>query len=109
MAVARNKVRMEQRRRLRSGKYDIRRERPIDDVYFVGDGSGIHDPGPRPSEVAIVRERWDTMLAQQSPRSRRIVELRLAGRTYQEIGQELGIDERTVRREVERMLQEHGA
>jgi RNA polymerase sigma factor (sigma-70 family) len=108
MAVARNKVRMENRRHLRSAKNDVRRERSID-AYYVGEDEGIHDRGPRPSEVAIVRERWNTLLAQQTPRSRQVVEMRLAGRTYEEIGRNLGIDERTARRVVERLLQEHGA
>lgn len=109
MAVARNKVRMENRRRLRTPKYDVRRERPLEDACFIGDGDGTHDRGPRPSEVAIVRERWNALLAQQTPRSRQVVEMRLAGRTYEEIGRQLGIDERTARRVVEKLLQEHGA
>ena len=109
VTVARNKVGIENRRRMRLAKYDINRERPLDEAYFVGDGKGIHDRGPRPSEVAIVRERWNTLLDRQSPLSRQIVECRLSGMTYDEIAAELSISERTARRVLERLLAEHCA
>jgi RNA polymerase sigma-70 factor (ECF subfamily) len=109
VTVARNKVLMEHRRRTRMAKYDINRERSLDEAYYVGEGEGIEHPGPRPSEVAIVRERWNTLMERQSPLSRRVVELRLAGMTYDEIANELSISERTARRVVDRLLSEHSA
>jgi hypothetical protein len=81
----------------------------LDEAYFVGDGEGIYDRGPRPSEVAIVRERWNTLMERQSPLSRQIVELRLSGMTYEEVAAQLSINERTARRVVERLLAEHSA
>ena len=50
-----------------------------------------------PSAIAIARERWHSMLHCQSERDKRVVRLRMSGAIYVEIGNQLGLDERTVR------------
>jgi DNA-directed RNA polymerase specialized sigma24 family protein len=95
--MARNKVGMESRRRFQTEKYDVNREQVL-----TGGPSGlaaeIPGPAPAPVDVAIAREQWERMLQGQPTHYRRIVQLRLQGRTNQEIADTLNLDERTVRR-----------
>lgn len=96
VTMARNKVVDESRRRLKYQKHNIGRERPLADVA---------EPPRRqdtPSQIASARERWAGWLREQSERNRRVVELRMSGMTYDEIGQRLGMHERTVRQVVAR-------
>ncbi len=60
---------------------------------------------PAPSQFAIARERWKQLVARQNERNRRILELRIAGNTYDEIADEVGVSERTVRRVVHQTLE----
>jgi hypothetical protein len=55
--------------------------------------------------VAIFRERWDRLVSGQSSSVRRIVEMRFAGATYNEIADELHIHERTARKAIEKLVQ----
>jgi RNA polymerase sigma-70 factor (ECF subfamily) len=100
--IARNKVIDEGRRRLGTKKYDVTRERPIDDSRLEPDA--IAATGPTPSEVAIARETWDRLIAGQSTQHQRVVELRFSGSTFPEIAEEVGIHERTARKVIERLL-----
>ncbi len=67
------------------------------------------DPQGTASQVAIARERWNRMLAEEPPLSKQMLELRLAGGTYTEIAQQLGINEKTVRRTIARLLEREAA
>jgi DNA-binding CsgD family transcriptional regulator len=49
------------------------------------------------------------MLAEEPPLSKQMLELRLAGGTYTEIAQQLGINEKTVRRTIARLLEREAA
>ena len=103
VAVAQNKVRMESRRRLRTHKYDVRREQPLDPS--AERRSDVPGRQPAPIDIAIAREQWDRLLQGQPDQYRQIVRLRLQGHTYQAIGEALHLDERTVRRFFKRLLE----
>jgi RNA polymerase sigma factor (sigma-70 family) len=59
-------------------------------------------PTPTPSQVVLAREQWDRLLQGQPPHSRHILLLLRQGHTVQEVARELGVNERTVRRVVDR-------
>lgn len=94
--VASNKVVDECRRRLGTKKADVRRETPIHN----DEGEEVPVPGrePTPSQVAIGREQLGQMMDEVPPEYQKILQLRAAGETHQEIAHRLGVNERTVRR-----------
>jgi RNA polymerase sigma factor (sigma-70 family) len=96
MTIARNKVGMEIRRRLQTEKYNLNREQSLNEPSIVN--RHITDPRPMPIDVAIAREQWNHFLSGQPNHYREIIKLRLQGRTHQDIAHLLKIDERTVRR-----------
>lgn len=91
MTVARNKVVDESRRRHNA----MRNLPPEDETPQRADATRA--PQPTPSQIAMARERWESMMNGHTERNRRIVQLRMSGATYLEIGQTLGIHERTAR------------
>lgn len=103
--MARNKVGMEIRRRMQTEKYNLARERSLDDLPEQG-GEEPSGDEPPPMGVAIAREQWDRMMANQPAHYRRIVQMRLEGHTYQEIADTLDLAESTVRRFVKRLFRE---
>jgi len=104
--MARNKVGMEARRRLMTDKYNLNRERPLDASGPAGAAREIAGSQPTPADVAIARELWDSMLRDQPEHYRRIIELRLQGRTHQEIADTLHLAQSTVRRFLKRLFRE---
>ncbi len=100
VALARNKIVDELRKRRYTLKHDIGREVSIQEVAE----SQLTAPDPRPSEWATAKERWQTMMAAETELNQRIVRLRIAGYTYDEIAGELEISERTARRTIRRIL-----
>lgn len=100
--LAKFKVLTEVRRRLQTEKYDVKRE----DVSGASHTSPDENSGPLPtaSAVAIAKERWDQLLADEPEQVKRIVELRLQGTTYNEIADNLHIHERTARKTIKRLL-----
>ena len=52
----------------------------------------------------MAREQWNRLIAAQPDRNRRIISLRLQGLTYQDIAASLNIAECTVRRFLNRLL-----
>jgi RNA polymerase sigma factor (sigma-70 family) len=103
LGMAKNKLAHEHRRRLQTQKHDLRREQPV-----ISEDEN-HSPGsncPRPSQIAQARELWNSLIAGESEQNQGIVKLRLAGMTYEEIGSQLGINERTARRVIDRLSKE---
>jgi RNA polymerase sigma factor (sigma-70 family) len=100
VAMARNKVGLETRRRLSTRKYDVRREQPFDQL--CSDNTACQQPAP--IDVLIAREQWDQMLKGQPAHCRQIIHLRLQGHTCQEIGKTVHVAERTVRRFLKKLL-----
>ncbi|MGA2257600.1 MAG: sigma-70 family RNA polymerase sigma factor [Thermoguttaceae bacterium] len=100
--MARNKVGMEIRRRLRSAKYDVKREESLDVYAEELDRSASRDSDP--FEVAVAREQWNRLIAGQPHRYRQIISLRLQGVTIHDIAASLDMAESTVRRFLDRLL-----
>jgi RNA polymerase sigma-70 factor, ECF subfamily len=94
--MAQNKVVDECRRRLQTQKTNLQRERSIS--AEASEEIVLRSREPAPSQVAIRNERWERMLNGLPEQYRRILELRAAGETQEEIAGRLGISERTVRR-----------
>ncbi len=102
IGVVKNKVAQEHRRLTRTRKYDVGREEPL----YVRRGDRevpreVSAPDPTPSEYAQADDRLDQLTRGRTPQEIRVVDLRLAGLTFDEIAVELGIHEKAVRRVIE--------
>lgn len=91
----------------RNVEREVRFEQLGRDVRFdpqEPDG-GPHLPSrdPTPSAVAICREEWERIVEDQPELVRRIVELRYAGSTFEEIAAALQIHERSARKIIDRL------
>jgi len=106
--MAMNKLREEARRRLRLQKYDVRRERNVDNLP-AEDRDGLHARGPSPVDIAAAREQWQRIVDTQPERYREIVEMRLQGFTFPEIAESLGIAESTARRAIRKLVRRFAA
>jgi RNA polymerase sigma-70 factor (ECF subfamily) len=102
ISVARNKIRIESRRQT-ADKCDARREEDFGGTH-ESDVDHLLDQGPAPTEVVMARDEWDRVLQGQPAVYRRIVELRLQGYTYQEIGEDLHLHKGIVLRILQRLL-----
>ncbi|MCE5268293.1 MAG: sigma-70 family RNA polymerase sigma factor [Planctomycetaceae bacterium] len=102
IAMARNKVGMEVRRRIASQKYDVAHERSLDELHE--NGHEMTSKEPNPIDVAVAREKWKQLLESQPQRYREIIPLRLQGLTCQGIAERLHVDQRTVRRLLKKLL-----
>jgi RNA polymerase sigma factor (sigma-70 family) len=105
IAMARNKVGMEVRRRLISEMHGVEHEQSLDQLQADGDVD-VPSRQPAPVDVAIAREEWDRLLDEQPRRYRRILQLRLQGHTYESIAKVVDMDECTVRRYFQRLVQD---
>ena len=65
----------------------------------------VPDARAGPVELSIARERFERLLKGQPEKNRRIIQLRLEGRTQADIARSLGIAEITVRRTLKMLLQ----
>ncbi|HUT09618.1 MAG TPA: sigma-70 family RNA polymerase sigma factor [Thermoguttaceae bacterium] len=107
-AMARNKVGMEVRRRLMTEKYNVNRERSLNEPALQVEAERVASH-VSPEETAIARERWNQLLEGQPQHYRQIIRLRLEGRTYQDIADSLHLAESTVRRFLKKLFREMAA
>ena len=89
----------ENRRRLEYQRHNVKHELSLE---------VNSDPTPgrkqdTPSAIAIAKERWESLMDEQPERNREVVELRISGATFAEIGEKLGIDESTARRVISKL------
>lgn len=112
--IARNKV-IDKHRHFTTKKKDVRIEASELDLREDSQRplglppafeSNLFNSEPSPSHAVMVREQWQRVLDRGSTRDHEIIELRLKGRSYSEIAEQLEIDERTVQRSVSRMVAE---
>jgi len=95
--AARNKV-IDEYRRAATQKHDVHRERRLGTAGHVERHLA---PGDTPSQLAQAHETYDR-LRDLLPEDRRVIlELKAAGHTCKEIGDRLGVSERTVQRVLE--------
>jgi len=100
--VASNMVIEEVRRRLRSEKYNLRHEYPLESAaeYSAWNTNSMM---PTPSQFAVAKETWENLLQRQPKPYQRILELRRMGHTNVEIAERLGINEKTIRRVLQKL------
>ncbi len=103
--MARNKVLMAVRQRCQLQKYNVDREHSLDGSAAYA-AHGVAGPDPTPSQLAVAQEKWDQLLKGHPPRYQRILILLRQGHTQVQISQQLGIDERSVRRIIRKLLPE---
>jgi len=100
--MARNKVVDEERRRLS----DNNRYRATGEQFLGEHDSEVAERrSDTPSQCAIARERLQLLESTDSEQEREIMKLRMRGLSYIEIAARLGINERTVRKIVDRLLE----
>jgi RNA polymerase sigma factor (sigma-70 family) len=110
--VAKNKV-IDKARYYKTQKCDVMRELRLDEgVNSRGGADEKHASGPlysrdpTPSKHASFRERLNMTISQATERDRQIFSLRLKGCTFDSIGQQLKIDEKTARRAVNALAEQ---
>ena len=98
--LAQNKVVDAVRQRLNSKKYNVNRE------HSLRGGPARHRASDEPTaeEIAIAREEWERFFRHEPAHYRQMIELLLAGHGREEVAQHLGLNERTVRRVVHKLL-----
>jgi RNA polymerase sigma-70 factor (ECF subfamily) len=100
-AVARHKVIVEYRRRIKLAKYNVTHEQSLDASEM--EQRRVDPEQSTPSQIAIAREQWEKYLRDQPERDRTILQMRIGGATFLEISQQLGIHERTARKVIARL------
>jgi RNA polymerase sigma factor (sigma-70 family) len=100
-AIAKHKTIDEVRRRLHTRKRVIYREVAW---HRCGEArlAAVHKRLPEPMEAAEAKEAWSRLARGRSERSVQIFEMRRGGASHVEIAQHLGVNERTVRRVLDR-------
>jgi len=66
----------------------------------------VVDRDPSPSQTIAVRDAWQRVVDNSSPRDQLIIAMRIEGMDYQSIAKSLSIDKKTVQRAVGRMVRE---
>lgn len=100
--VVRNKVHEQHRRLTRTAKYNVGREERL----YISRGDrevprDVASPDPSPSETAQASDRLAQLVAGFGPREIEVLTLRRQGLTQAEIAQQIGMNERSVRRIIE--------
>src|SRR4029079_619270 len=110
--ATRNKV-VDKTRHFHTQKNDIAREERLPD-HLISlkqapvrvQRSALYARDLSPSTSANLRERWNQILSTLSDRDRKIVQLRLEGRTFDEISETLEINQATARRAIQRLIEQ---
>ena len=100
--VAGNKVIDEVRRRLMGQKFNVNRECSFDEAERSFEQT-LPGKSPTPSQFAVAREQIDRLMDGRPEKHRMIVELRAAGLTYKDIARQIDMNERNVRKVIERI------
>ncbi len=99
--MARNKV-VEVTRRRNGRKTGTNREQSLDGSARL-EAAGLTDDTPPPTELAVASEQWDRLVQGRPFHHVRMLEMRRQGYTNAEIAAALGVNERTVRRLLEKL------
>jgi RNA polymerase sigma factor (sigma-70 family) len=100
--MAQNKVIEAYRQRVKTKKRDARKERPLPDSA-CGDGNAAIARQPTPSQVVSAQEQFDRLMERVPPEYQRILAMLKLGFTHREIANELKLNEKTVRRVLQRL------
>jgi len=110
--ATRNKV-VDKTRHFHTQKNDIGREERLPD-HLISlkqapvrvQRSALYARELSPSTSANLRERWTQIVSKLSDRDRKIFQLRLEGRTIDEISEKLEINQATARRAIQRLIEQ---
>jgi RNA polymerase sigma factor (sigma-70 family) len=102
VTLAQNKVIEVVRQRMKTQKYNINREKPLEAASPDAAGA-VASRDPTPSQVAIANDEWRRLLAELPDRYQRMLVLLREGHTQKDIARELGVNEKTVRRVLEKL------
>ena len=105
VTLAQNKVVDAVRQRMQTQKRNINRERALDGSVAV-EAQGLATREPSPSQVAVANDEWRRLLADLPARYQRMLVLLREGHTQKDIAKELGVNEKTVRRVLEKLNEE---
>lgn len=100
--VAGNKVIDEIRRCFDTQKRNLNRDQSLEST-ITRSGISPVSKSPSPSQVAVAKDQLEILTKDEPSEYRRVVELRMSGATFNEIADELGINEKTARRLLGRM------
>jgi RNA polymerase sigma-70 factor (ECF subfamily) len=103
--LAQDKLVDAMRQRYGTTKYNINREQSLSGSAALA-AAQVPARQPTPSQEAMARERWERMLEGLPAQHHRILSLRQAGYTQEEIAHEVGVSERTVRRLLQKLAPE---
>ena len=101
VTLAQNKVVDAVRQRLQTQKYNVNRERPLE-----GEAAGMAARQPTPSQEAVANDEWRRLLAELPDRYQRMLVLLREGHTQKDIARELNVNEKTVRRVLDKLNEE---
>lgn len=116
--AARNRTVDVTRRYMGAQKYDVHREQALDDANRSPLPPRQQSPrqqapepalatrDPSPSQFASVRERWNQVMLNCSPQEREILQMRLKGASFDDIGKALNINQGTARRAIQRLIRQ---
>jgi RNA polymerase sigma-70 factor (ECF subfamily) len=104
--MSRHKIIDEVRKRTRTARHALP-QHLREDAERATTISGTAN-GATPSQFAMARERWSKLVRHQSELVRRMIELRISGCNNLEIAAQMGINEKTVRRAMERLMDGKG-
>jgi len=108
LQMARNKMRMATRRQQARHCAHHDREVRMDDEPDER-RTPLFSRDPMPSAVVACQEQYERLVGSQSELLKKVVDLRIAGKSFREIAQDLGIHERSARRLIEHVQRKHQA
>jgi RNA polymerase sigma factor (sigma-70 family) len=103
VALARNKVVEAVRQRVKTDKFNIARELPLERGRPGNEAVLIPAMQPTPSQFVMAEEEWNRLSKGQPPQKLQILNLLRQGYTHQEIAVKIGVNEKTIRRLVRQL------
>jgi RNA polymerase sigma factor (sigma-70 family) len=85
------------RKRLVGQKYNVQREHSLDSSTVTREGELVA-PDDTPSQAVADQDQWEHFFQRQTDRGQQMLELFRQGKTHCQIAQEVGMNEKTVRR-----------
>jgi RNA polymerase sigma factor (sigma-70 family) len=105
VTLAQNKVVDAVRQRLQTQKYNVNRERRLEGSV-AAEAEALVAREPTPSEVAVANDEWRRLLAELPERYQRMLVLLREGYSQKDIAHELGVNEKTIRRVLDKLSEE---
>jgi RNA polymerase sigma-70 factor (ECF subfamily) len=103
--MAQNKVIDAVRQRLKTQKHNLNREHALDGSV-APQAAGVAARDPTPSQVAVANDEWCRLLADLPACYQSMLVLLREGHTQKDVARELGVNEKTVRRWLEKLNEE---